>query len=928
MKHALVLSLLALVGLTPAVAQTITIYPGGSTIPKGTSRQMSAYVPLSPDTVTWSINGVIGGNPTFGTVSQTGLYAAPADIPAPNLITITVASTAYPAKVTSVPLTITQPVPNVWSTSPKTFAPGAVSFSVNGSDFLPGVVITINNLPLTTTYLSPTGLKVTGNVPASMVGKAAIRAVNPAPGSTTSSPVNVTIANSAVSLNVTPGTATLQLNATQPFSATVSGTMNTAVTWTASVGSISAVGVYTAPAALPSPPTALIRATSAADPLVSATATVTLTQPAVQVSVTPITTQLQLGATQQFSATVTGNANTAVTWTASPGTISSTGLYTPPASLPSPASATVRATSVALPTSYAQATITLTQPAVKVTVTPATSQLQPGTTQQFSATVTGDTNTAVTWTASPGTISATGLYTAPASLPNPASATVRATSVALPASYAQATITLRPPPAAMPILSHARLLDQAGFGPTQQELQNVAQLGIDGWINQQFNTPETLIPIPPSNSDAASQYTSRLVHAPDQLRQRVANALGKIIIVSAAKNPYTNELVPYLQILSKQAFGNYRQLLWDITVSPQMGKYLDLANSKISSPGSMPNENYPRELMQLFSVGLVMLNPDGSPKLDAQGKTIPTYDQNTVAQTARALTGWTYPTPAGGTMGVSNWESFNAPAMEPREQFHDQTAKTLIGGCPIPAGLNVTTETAKTLDCIFNHPNTAPFVVIRLIRDLVTSNPTGPYVERVVNIWNNNGAGVKGDLKAVVNTILTDPEARQDQPLPQQGRLKDSIYHIVSFIRALNGSLTPDNLRSWNFTQMGQQPLAPASVFGHYSLLYRLKGGALAAPEFQIYSSTESMLRGNFFHEIINNPNAGDLKIDLTPFYAVSTDPLALIDLINARLLYGRMPQALKDSLNAAMAAASDNNQRVITALYLTALSGYYTVQY
>ncbi|WP_051670364.1 DUF1800 family protein [Bryobacter aggregatus] len=845
--------ILALLTAASVQAQTITVYPGPSGIPKASSRQMSAYVPLSPNTVTWSVNGIIGGDPVHGTVSQNGLYTAPAEVPPDNLITIQVASTAYPTKIGTASLSITQPLVYIWGSNPNKFAAGAVSLNINGAGFVPGVAITINDLPLTTTYLSATSLKVTGSVPASMVGVAVLRAINPNPGSTISDPVNVTVASSNVSVSVNPASVSLPVTGTQSFSASVSGSSNLAVTWSTTAGTITASGLYTAPATLPSPPTATVTAKSVADPLISASATITLTKPSATVSLTPPASSAFLGSSTQFTATVNGPSDTSVTWAV---------------------------------------------------------------------------NGIAGGNSSVGFISGTGLYTAPLNLPNPASVTVRATSVAAPTIYAQASVTLKLTPPAMPNLTHARFLEQAAFGPTSAELATLGQIGIDGWLAQQFSLPETPIPVPAGVQIAQSQYFSRLVHAPDQLRQRMIDTLAKIIVVSAAKNSSPNEVVPWLQILSRNTFGNYRQLLWDITVSPQMGKYLDLANSQKATGNSMPNENYAREVMQLFTTGLVLLNPDGTPQLDSQGNTIATYDQTTVSQMAKALTGWTFPTPAGGQMGGANWESFNAPSMEVREQFHDKTAKTLIGGCAIPAGLTVAAETNQALDCLFNHPNTAPFVVLRLIRALVTSNPSGPYVQRVVNVWNNNGAGTKGDLKAVLTAILTDAEARQDQATPQQGRLKDAEYGIVEFIRSLQGTLTPDNLRVWSLTTMGQTPLAAPSVFGHYSLLYRIQGGTLAGPEFQIYSPTEAILRGNFFYELLLNPNASDLSINLAPFNAVAADANALIEQVNATLLYGRMPQSLKDSLATAIAAASDNNQRVITALYLTALSGYYTVQY
>ena len=849
----LLLPLLALAALVDAQAQSITVYPGPAAIPKGTVRQMSAYVPLSPNTVSWAVNGAIGGSAIFGTVSPTGLYTAPAVIPPANLITIQVTSSAYPAKFGTAQISITQPLLYIWGLSANKFAVGPFSFSVNGAGFVPGSVITINGQAMATTYVSATSLKVSDVIPVAMIGTAAVRAVSPGPGSTTSDPVSITISNSAVQVSVNPPSAALPINGAQAFAATVTGAANLGVTWSASVGTITSGGLYTAPSLLPNPPTATVTATSIADPLVSATAVITLSQPSVTVTVTPPTAQVLLKGTQQFTAVVVGSANTSVNWGVNG--------------------------------------------------------------------VSGGNGTV-------GTISTAGLYTAPLNLPSPSTVTLRATSAAVPSVFAQATVSLKVTPPPMPNLTHARFLEQAAFGPTAAELTNVGAQGIDGWLAQQFTMAETAIPIPVSTSLAESQHTSRLVHSPDQLRQRVIHALSKIIVVSGNKNAYANELVPWIQILSKNAFANYRQLLWDITVSPQMGKYLDLANSSKATPTSNPNENYPREIMQLFTTGLVMLNPDGTPQLDGQGKTIPTYDQTTIAQTARALTGWTYPTPAGGTMGVQNWESFNAPAMEAREQYHDKTAKTLIGGCPIPAGLTVAVETNMVLDCLFNHPNTGIFISLRLIRDLVTSNPSGGYVQRVVSVWNNNGAGVKGDLRAVINAILTDAEARQDQATPQQGRLKDPVYAVVEFTRSMNGSLAPDNIRGWDFFLMGQKQLHAPSVFGHYSLMYRIQGGSLAAPEFHIYSPTESILRGNFFYGMLTNPNQADLKINLSPFLAVAADPTALIEQVNATLLFGRMQQAMKDSLAVAVAAASDNNQRVVTALYLTALSGYYTVQY
>jgi hypothetical protein len=371
------------------------------------------------------------------------------------------------------------------------------------------------------------------------------------------------------------------------------------------------------------------------------------------------------------------------------------------------------------------------------------------------------------------------------------------------------------------------------------------------------------------------------------------------------------------QILSHDAFGNYRTLLGDISVSSQMGKYLDLANSVKPGVAGGSNENYARESMQLFSIGLNMLNLDGSQQLDAHGNPIPTYDQATVHQVALALTGWIYKNNA--------WEDFTGP-LQPNDANHDMTQKTLLG-CTLPANQTTVQDMNGYLDCLFKHPNVGPFISTRLIRSMVTSNPSPGYIQRVATVFNDNGAGVRGDLRAVVTAILTDAEARNDAAPPTSGRLKDSIYNIVSFVRQLNGSISPTNGLAYLFGQMGQQPLTPPSVFSFYSPLYHVPKSPLVGPEFQIYTPTESVLRGNFFWGIISNP-ATDVTLDISPFVAVAGNTPQLIDAVDQALLYGRMPQPMRQSLANVIAAQQDNNSKAQTALYLTALSGLFAIQY
>jgi hypothetical protein len=284
------------------------------------------------------------------------------------------------------------------------------------------------------------------------------------------------------------------------------------------------------------------------------------------------------------------------------------------------------------------------------------------------------------------------------------------------------------------------------------------------------------------------------------------------------------------------------------------------------------------------------------------------------------LTGWTY---VGS--GNNNWENFSGP-LQPREVNHDTSAKVFVG-TTLPAGQTAAADMGGTLDWLFNHPNVGPFLATRLIRALVKSNPTPAYIARVATAFNDNGSGVRGDMRAVVRAILTDAEARDDVATGNAGRLKEPIYHVVSLLRALGGSISPTNQQAWYFSRMGQTPLAPPSVFGFYSPLFRIPRTSLAGPEFQIFGPTEAVLRGNTFWTILSYPGS-DFPWDITPFLNLAGNTTALIDAVDQTLLYGRMPAAMRQSLANAINAQSDNRNKTLTALYLTSLSGLFAVQH
>ncbi len=938
---ALLLTLLGLLSsrLLAQVYGPIDIWPQNNSLEVGSSRQFGAYVPITPNTVSWFVNDVPGGNATLGTISASGLYQAPAVAPANSVLTIKAQSTAYPTSFKTTTLTVTRKYPWLWGVNPSTLQVGNFQVSLNGANFTPDAVVQANRVDLPTTYVSSTSLKATGTAAATGTLKFAVRL--PGPGPVTGNSVNATVSAPTITVAVAPASSSVQLGNSQTFVATVSGSANTAVTWSviggSANGTVTAGGVFTAPPVMPASATVKVRATSAANASVFGEATVTLTQPpAVSVAVVPASSTVALGTTKSFSATVSGSPNTAVTWAvvggSANGSVTAGGLYTAPANLPASPTVIVRATSQANALVSADAVVTLVPPPVIVAVNPPTATVQVGYTKQFTATVTGTANTAVTWTvfggSANGSVTLTGNFVTPAALPANPVVTLRAVSVADPTSFADATITLLPGTDYAALLWAARIAEQTSFGPNAALLANIQQLGLTGYLAEQFSLPQTLIPTPADNSVNTLQQwqLNTFTTAPDQLRQRVIHALSQIIVVSANKNVYADAMLPWMRALSANAFGNYRDLLREVTMSSSMGKCLDLANSSKAGLGSAPNENYPREIMQLFTIGLWKLKPDGTLLFDTNGLAQSTYSQADIVELSRALTGWVYAQPPGG----NTYEWHGAP-MVPNQARHDTGAKTVLG-TTIPAGQTVEEDLESVLEILMSHPNTAPFIATRLIRSLVMSNPTPGYIQRVADVF----AATDGDLPATLTAIITDAEARQDVPAgPAVGRLKDPILHTCGFLRALNGHFENPNQIVYLFENLAQSPLNAPSVFSWFSPLYRLPHdtmvgprGTIFGPEFQVYTPMEATLRGNFFNYMLANPNSGDFTVDLTPFQPFGNDMAGLVELVNQKLLYGRMSAAMKQTLIDAAAPGYDAGTRIQTVLYLTALSGQYAVQH
>jgi uncharacterized protein (DUF1800 family) len=488
----------------------------------------------------------------------------------------------------------------------------------------------------------------------------------------------------------------------------------------------------------------------------------------------------------------------------------------------------------------------------------------------------------------------------------------------------QAATPATPPP---DIRTAAHFLENATFGPTAADISWLRHIGFDRWLTDQFAMPESPMFDHHDGNQVRSQLMLNMANGPDQLRQRTIFALSQTIVVSANKTGSGPELIPWVRLLSRNAFGNYRTLLAEVSISPTMGKYLDLAYSRKATATSAPNENYARELLQLFSIGLWELNQDGSLRRDAQNQPIPTYDQDDIREFARALTGWTFPTQPGNTPANSNPQYF-VGWMEPRVQTHDTGAKTLFGGTTLSAGQSASADMQAVIDNVFQHANVPPFVATRLIRSLVTSNPSPAYVRRVADAFVNNGQSVRGDLRAVLTAILTDPEALRFTA-SEAGRLKDPVLQVVGLGRALNATVTDPSQYLWVFNNLSQRVLTPATVFSFYSPIGTLNGRPdLFAPEFQIYPAALAVQRANFIYSILAGWYPTAFVVDLAPFQAVANNVTTLVNKVDHALMFGRMSAELRQHLTTATTAvpASDTRERALGALFLAAISSEYAV--
>jgi uncharacterized protein (DUF1800 family) len=664
----------------------------------------------------------------------------------------------------------------------------------------------------------------------------------------------------------------------------------------------------------------------------------------VQVKVAPTTAQIRASAKQQFSATVTGTANTGVAWSVNNvaggnstlGTVDASGMYTAPASLPNPNPVNVTATSAADSRATASAAATILNP-IPILTALAPQTINVG---NFTLTATGSNfvNGAVvvfggqflTTTFNSSTqLTATGTATdqqvgtvqVSVQNPNPGSATSNVLTVQVSSQGNQVGAA-----------AAARFLEQASWGPTAQTIAQVQQSGLKGFLTQQFNAPASTYKTPGPNDDlrfVQKQFFVSAAQGQDQLRQRVAFALNEIMVVSARKIGDPSAFSLWTNMMQKDAFGNFSTLLKDVTLSPSMGNYLDMANND-GCNGCSPNENYAREVMQLFTIGLVQLNPDGTPQLDGSGAPIPTYSQDMIEGFAHTFTGWSYPPKPGQSAKFYSDRYYSGP-MLPFDNHHDKGAKLLLNGVTIPAGGTAQADLDAALANIFNHPNVGPFISKQLIQKLVMSNPSTDYVTRVSQAFNDNGSGVRGDLKAVISAILLDPEARRGDDAAQvqssDGHLKEPLLHMLTLMRALSTTTDGDNLMYYA-GDMRQEPFNATTVFNFYPPNFVIPGTQLLGPEFKILNTSTTISRINFLNDLVYGSVSQNTKIDISGYVAVAADVNKLLDMVSGVMLHGQMSDSMRSTLVSTLSSISDTKRRAKAALYLVGSSSQAQVQH
>ncbi|MGA8109180.1 MAG: DUF1800 family protein, partial [Acidobacteriaceae bacterium] len=873
-------------------------------------------------------NGIAGGNAEVGTINSQGLYTAPAVVPTPNTVTVTSVAPGYPSHAPgSLVLSVLNPIPVISSVTPSGFAEDTpTTVAVNGSQFVYGAQILWNGVAVPTTYIS--GGQLVASISGPAPGTYPLTVSNPDPGSAAAPNVPITIGPGHVVLTLQTNDGTdVRVNNALQLGLQITGTANTGVSLQVNsiAGGNAQVGTvvvntdgsitYTAPAVVPTPNNVVqLTITSVDNTAVSISQNISVLNPI------PILTSANPMSFTAGTATVVvqgqkfiSGAQVLMNGAPTPTTFNSGGQLT--------------------------ATLTLTEP---------------------------------------------GNFDLQVMNPDPG-----------PAASADLVASVQGDPP-VPVVSPedaSRFLEQATFGATDADIHHLSLIGYQAWLNEQFAlapAPQEpfveqalMISNPPCAAtdvkcnaalfeqneageiDFQDAFWQQALAGSDQLRERVKYALSEIFVVSSNNSTVQGEPrgeAGYYDLLGNDAFGNFRTLLNDITLNPMMGQYLSMQGNDKGNATTDPDENYAREVMQLFTVGLYQLNDDGSQKLDGSGNPIPTYSNNDVMGLAKVFTGFSWNIPGDNSDNAwSNCCVYVGPGygedLLPMQSFpnhHSTAEKDFLGmtipasGTPDPVG-----DLKIALDTLFNHPNLPAFFSKQLIQHLVTSNPSPAYVSRVAAVFENNGTGVRGDMKAVITAILLDPEARDsagDFSNPQYGKVREALLRYTEWARAFTAQ---SRTGSWGIGSpedpiwgLGQMAMRSPTVFNWFAPGYVPPGTSIAqaglvAPEMQMTNVSTVVGYLNYVQDAIgsNDTSGSDIFSSYDAEINLAATPDALLDRLNLLLMAGEMDSTLRSEIINAVSGiaipATDQNAinaalaaRVETAVYLTMASPQFSAQF
>jgi uncharacterized protein (DUF1800 family) len=667
---------------------------------------------------------------------------------------------------------------------------------------------------------------------------------------------------------------------------------------------------------------------------------------------------VRFGASTQYSAApgVLWSVNNITGGNASIGLISASGLYSPSLAIVPGDSVTIAAATVAKPVGSSSLSVKVLN-VLPVLSSGSVTQAAPGTTFALDVRGSGFLPSSQLLVANgnvPTTfVSSTELRSSISVAPGTTTLNVEILNPGAAQSSPVSKTLLVQAISAVSLTQAARLLDQTTFGPTLSAINNLQQIGVAAYLAQQFATPTTRMPAignPPVATcpDATyrcvwSSFWQNALTANDQLRQRVAFAYSEIFVVST--DMVNARTIPsYHNLLADDAFGNFRQVINDVTTSPAMGDYLNMLDSNRAPAGQIANENFARELMQLFTTGLVLINTEGEPELNAQQLPQPVFTEAEVQASARALTGWTYANPTGGvpTSFPNGLPNFDQP-MRAIEVSHDTSQKTLLDGVNLPPGQTAEEDLSGVIDSIFNHPNVGPFVCRQLIQHLVTSSPSPAYVGRVSAVFASDGAGVRGDMKAVITAILADPEARaaDTNAAEDGGHLREPILYFAGILRALQSTNTNSQGRydvATSYTEpLGEIPYGAPSVFNFFPPGYVIPGTTLNAPEFAQENTAAAMVRLNLADSIVRN-HLTSFNIDMSQTSVLgqiasatgnaAVDSANLVNALDILFTHAQMPAAMKTAIVAHVSQLPVIGQRVRVATWLVISSNFYQIEH